>query len=418
MDSILKKTKDFILRLSMNPTDNEDAHTGRIILVGGNLLGIAYASAVGVYFFVRNDILGGMVLMVFVILSILGQILATMGKIRLRWWSGYMGLCILGCQFVLTIVRGGFAESGYSLPIWGLTAPLVALVTFKPRQAAYWMLGYLACVSAIYALTPYLPTNDHFTPREINFFTFTTIVLGSGFIFGFLIFFILQRNEALRLLSIEQEKSESLLLNILPQKIATQLKNEAGIIVNHFPSASILFADVVNFTPMSAQMTPNELVELLDEVFSRFDALVEKYGLEKIKTIGDCYMVAAGVPTSREDHAQALTLMALEIQDYVEHNLFRGKQIHFRIGINSGPVVAGVIGRKKFIYDLWGDTVNTASRMESHGVPGIIQITEATYNLIKNQFPCEPRGVITVKGKGEMKIWHVAPQTFNTGTIG
>jgi guanylate cyclase len=173
---------------------------------------------------------------------------------------------------------------------------------------------------------------------------------------------------------------------------------------------SILFADVVNFTPMSALMTPVELVELLNEVFSYFDTLVDKYRLEKIKTIGDCYMVAAGVPRSRSDHAHVLTHMALEVQAYFSGREFWGRQLAFRIGINSGPVVAGVIGHRKFIYDLWGDAVNTASRMESHGVGGQIQITQATYELIKNDFICEPRDLVNVKGKGEMEVWHVVGQ--------
>jgi len=154
-------------------------------------------------------------------------------------------------------------------------------------------------------------------------------------------------------------------------------------------------------------MTPVELVELLNDVFCHFDVLVEKYGLEKIKTIGDCYMVAAGVPRSRPDHAHILTRMAIEVRDHFAHNQFRGKHLAFRIGINSGPVVAGVIGNMKFAYDLWGDAVNTASRMESHGVPGQIQITRATYELIKDEFLCEPRGPVSVKGKGEMEVWQV-----------
>jgi guanylate cyclase len=150
-------------------------------------------------------------------------------------------------------------------------------------------------------------------------------------------------------------------------------------------------------------------VELLNEIFTRFDALVEKYGLEKIKTVGDCYMVASGVPRPRPDHAQALARLALEMRDYLSRTTFpTNRPVNFRIGLNSGPVLAGVIGRKKFIYDLWGDAVNTASRMESHGAGGVVQITRATYELIKDEFVCEPRGTVNVKGKGEMEVWQVA----------
>ena len=208
-----------------------------------------------------------------------------------------------------------------------------------------------------------------------------------------------------------RQQADELLLNILPESIAEKLKiNPTQTIAQDFANVSVLFADVVNFTPMSATMSPTELVNLLDEVFSYFDTLVEKYELEKIKTIGDCYMVAAGVPEVRIDHARVITLLGLEMQDYVSLHDFQGHRLSFRIGINSGSVVAGVIGRRKFIYDLWGDAVNTASRMESHGKANNIQITRSTYELIEGEFLCESQGLIYVKGKGEMEVWHVLGQ--------
>jgi guanylate cyclase len=220
-----------------------------------------------------------------------------------------------------------------------------------------------------------------------------------------LIYFVQQRN-------IFQEKSENLLLNILPKEIAKILKNESRTIADHYEEASILFADMVNFTPMSAEMTPVAMVELLNEIFTQFDELVEKYDLEKIKTVGDCYMVAAGVPRRRGDHAQALARLALEMRDFIrKHEFNASRPVDFRIGINSGPVLAGVIGRKKFIYDLWGDAVNIASRMESHGTGGAIQITRATYEIIKDEFECEWHGTVNVKGKGEMEVWHIKGKT-------
>ena len=153
---------------------------------------------------------------------------------------------------------------------------------------------------------------------------------------------------------------------------------------------------------------PAQVVGVLDDLFSHFDILAERHGLEKIKTIGDCYMVAAGVPTPRPDHARALALMALDMIEAMGSGGAMGDlEMELRIGINSGPVVAGVIGRKRFLYDLWGDAVNTASRMESHGTAGHIQITRATYELLKDEFECEPRGRVTIKGKGEMETWYV-----------
>jgi guanylate cyclase len=204
----------------------------------------------------------------------------------------------------------------------------------------------------------------------------------------------------------EQARSEALLLNILPQPIAERLKAAAQPIADDFAAASVVFADVVDFTPLAQRLPPAEMVGILDQLFSRFDALVERHGLEKIKTIGDCYMAAAGVPSPDVDHARKAALLALEMRQLLATSTTAGLPgLQLRIGINSGPVVAGVIGTKRFLYDLWGDAVNTASRMESHGVPGEIQITRATYELVQDEFVCEPRGTIDVKGKGPMETW-------------
>ena len=187
-----------------------------------------------------------------------------------------------------------------------------------------------------------------------------------------------------------------------------RLKAEPLTIADQFTSASILFADVVDFTRHSEHLSPAEVVGALDHLFSHFDMLAERYEVEKIKTIGDAYMVAAGVPSPRPDHAQALALMALDMVEAVRSSDGVGDLgLELRVGINSGPVVAGVIGRKRFLYDLWGDAVNTASRMESSGTPGRIQITRATHDLIRAEFVCEPRGTISVKGKGEMETWYL-----------
>jgi adenylate cyclase len=210
------------------------------------------------------------------------------------------------------------------------------------------------------------------------------------------------------LLGRERERSDMLLLNILPESIAERLKQHPSVIAEHFEQVTVLFADILNFTPLSARISPGEVVALLNDVFSRFDQLAERHGLEKIKTIGDAYMVASGLPTPRPDHAQAAAAMALDmLQALAAYNRGRSEPLQIRIGLNSGPVVAGVIGTKKFIYDLWGDTVNTASRMESHSDADAIQITRATYELVCDQFACAPRGTISVKGKGQMQVWHI-----------
>ncbi|MBD2296551.1 adenylate/guanylate cyclase domain-containing protein [Anabaena sphaerica FACHB-251] len=204
----------------------------------------------------------------------------------------------------------------------------------------------------------------------------------------------------------EQEKSERLLLNILPAEIAQQLKQEQSPIANRFDEVTILFADLVNFTGLAAQISPIELVNSLNQIFSSFDRLAEFYGLEKIKTIGDAYMVVGGLPTPRSDHAIAVAQMALDMQQSIsQFKTATGQSFQLRIGINTGSVVAGVIGLKKFSYDLWGDAVNLASRMESHGVVGKIQVSETTYLHLKDEYELEKRGEIQVKGRGEVTTY-------------
>jgi adenylate cyclase len=200
--------------------------------------------------------------------------------------------------------------------------------------------------------------------------------------------------------------NEDLLNNVLPKTIAARLKKNEPTIADGFQNASILFADLTGFTRLSLKLKPDDLVEMLDTIFSRFDDLVDQYGLEKIKTIGDEYMVASGIPIPREDHAQALANFALAMRDSLaEYTEANGIDLQMRVGLNSGPVVAGVIGKRRFLYDLWGDSVNTASRMESHGIPGEIQVSEATRDLLDDQFTFIDRGLIEIKGKGPMQTY-------------
>ena len=286
-------------------------------------------------------------------------------------------------------------------PLLGLPFRSEILVTMITMVVYFWTAVFMQDMLSSTTSTAFLAIN--------SFFFFGATMIGiAGAYFGE----INNRRDFLLRLAIDQERarSESLLLNILPAPVADRLKRNEKV-ADYYESASILFADIVNFTPLSSTLTPSQLVELLNQVFSYFDSLVEKYGVEKIKTIGDCYMAAAGVPTPRPDHASVLTMMALEIQAYVADNSFLdGKKLSFRLGINSGPLVAGIIGSRKFIYDLWGDSVNTASRMESHGADGVIQITRSTYDLIEELFLCEPGGRVLVKGKGEMEVFQVVGQ--------
>jgi len=307
---------------------------------------------------------------------------------------------------------GGFLGAG-GVGLWGILAPLGALVFGGVRDGVRWFAAFVVVflasglVGEAWRGLPLTPAWFNTTMLALN------VVVASVIVFTLLAIFAQQRGEALAALRTEQDKAENLLLNILPKSIAEKLKAESQTIADQFDAASILFADVVDFTPLSERLPAAEVVGILDHLFSHFDELADRHGLEKIKTIGDCYMVAAGVPAPRPDHARAMAQMALEMTEAMRSEDGVGHLgLELRIGINSGPVVAGVIGRKRFLYDLWGDAVNTASRMESSGTPGRIQVTRATYELLEDEFRFEPRGRVEVKGKGEMETWYlVGPKT-------
>jgi guanylate cyclase len=365
---------------------------------------IAAGAAWGIAYIALGETLAGMIPLSYAIVSLLSFVLFALTR-RYRPYRFSQLALILLLPFLLQLALGGYV-SGSAVVFWSFISPLGALLFAEPRRAPRWLLAYLGLLILGGLLQPILrPANTIPQSLMIAFFILN-IGTVSSIAFVLLIYFIRQKDAALRLLRLEQERSEGLLLNILPKEIAEILKERPGIIAQRFEEASILFADMVGFTPLSARMAPQEMVELLNETFSFYDSLVEKYGLEKIRTIGDNYMVASGVPRHRADHAQALAAMALEMSRYLEGSGSLAKEgLQFRMGINSGPVVAGVIGRKKFQYDVWGPAVNTASRMESQGVPGKIQITQATYALLKDEFVCERRGPIEVKGVGVVETW-------------
>ncbi len=276
---------------------------------------------------------------------------------------------------------GGFLPSG-GVGLWGVLAPLGALVFLDVRQAIRWFVAFVF-VFLLLGIAGEVLFPDADLPIWFTSTMLALNVIGTGsIVFTLLATFANQRNAALAALRVEQQKSESLLMNILPSSIAERLKAANEPIADHFASASILFADVVDFTPLAQRLPPAEVVGILDQLFSRFDALVERHGLEKIKTIGDCYMAAAGVPDPLPDHARKTALLALDMRDTVATSALAGQ--------------SGV-----------GDAVNTASRMESQSTPGEIQITRATYELLKDEFVCRRRGTILVKGKGEMETWYL-----------
>jgi adenylate cyclase len=396
----------FLAGIGADPTDDDDTRAGKALLVLISVLILPVALLWAILYLSFGSPVGWVPLAYFA--TLLAAILVFARTRNFGQLLVVSQVAILLAPTLSMIPLGGFLAAG-GVGLWGILAPLGALVFSDVRNAARWYVAWLVVFlgSGIAgelwgAESPTVPEWFTSTMLALN------VAVGGTIVFTLLALFAAQRRNALAALRVEQAKAESLLLNILPRSIADKLKAEPQRIADQFSSASILFADVVDFTPLSERLPPEEVVGLLDHLFSHFDVLAERHGLEKIKTIGDCYMVAAGVPTPRPDHARALALMALDMQaamgsvDEVGH-----LGLELRIGINSGPVVAGVIGRKRFLYDLWGDAVNTASRMESHGTSGRIQITGATRELLEDEFVCEPRGAIPIKGKGEMEAWYL-----------
>ena len=326
----------------------------------------------------------------------LGISIAALTLVRRRW-----PLAVLLVSFALLMAY-------YLLDYPGIQAAVPLSVALATAMAAGHR-GWVFAIVGWFVLAPVVFRLVYDPVRPLRVFG---EVLTDALLFGAVLALgeVLSSRRDLRrehaLLVAERERSERLLRNVLPDPIATRLKESTDRIAEAYPEATVLFADIAGFTELSEGMDPADVVEILDTLFTRFDVLARERGLEKIKTIGDAYMVAAGVPVPRVDHAEAVADMALVVLDEVALTTTKdGRRLGIRIGIDSGPVVAGVIGKEKFAYDLWGDTVNTASRMESSGVPGRIQVTHNTYERLVGAFRFERRGSIVVKGKGAMQTY-------------
>jgi class 3 adenylate cyclase len=331
------------------------------------------------------------------------------------YWLSNLWMLAMNITILAMIATAQQSEVAFSFYPIGLMLVLICGYVSSGHLWYATAQGWLAVIG--YMLVGILDQRMLAAPStSLNFFTLNFFIVGLNII-GMVLGYVLERTNRLaflqRLVISKQNReaeelrveSERLLLNVLPASIAERLKR-GEVVADHFDEASILFADIEGFTPYSADKAPTEVVKILNQIFSAFDKLTEKDGLEKIKTIGDAYMVVSGLPTPRLDHLEVLANMALDMQAIMErfhrNGLFDFK---LRIGINTGPVVAGIIGFKKFSYDLWGDTVNVASRMESFGIPGEIQVTKEVYRLLKQKFSFQKRGYVNIKGKGEMFVY-------------
>ena len=330
---------------------------------------------------------------------------------------------MLVLPFALQWSLGGFVN-GSAVAAWAGITPVLAYL-FGVRTYV-WLFGFISllAVSGVFETT--LARSAPHIETGVQTGMFVLDLAGPAIVaFLALLYFATERDRAQaalvhehRLLEAEQARSERLLLNILPAPIADQLRDHAETIAESQPEVTVLFADIVGFTPLAQDLGPEALVDLLNEVFLAFDDLAQAAGLEKIKTIGDAYMVVGGLPTPRPDHLTAVLVLAIAMFDAITKvKTPQGRPLELRIGIDTGPVVAGVIGRHKFSYDVWGDTVNTASRMESHGVVGRIHVTERVARAAEARFDFEPREPIAIKGKGAMTTFllvNAKPQLTNT----
>ncbi len=310
-------------------------------------------------------------------------------------------VCIIYIPACIQWSIGGLFDSGFILA-WAFCGPMTALTFLSRRQSLVWLGAYLANVVVTVAANEYFSLHGQPVTDGVRMaFFLMNLSISSIVVYLFADYFV-------RTAVAERARANSLLLNILPSSIAKRLKQQEHSISDEFNDVSVLFADIVGFTQLSATMTPSDLLDLLNDVFSRFDRLAAKHGLEKIKTIGDAYMAVGGLPDPMTEHALATTMLAMDmLKELRELNVARGLDLSVRIGIHTGPVIAGVIGRQKFSYDVWGDTVNTASLMESYGVPDRIQISVKTYERIRDTFSCEDRRLVDVKAKGDIQTYLV-----------
>jgi len=295
----------------------------------------------------------------------------------------------------LAIWLGGLGPSG-GVMMWTLIVPFAATM-FALRWRTLYFVGVAAATFAVY-LVP-RPEAAVLSARELNFHYAFNMIGFTGFLFMSIRYFVTRIDQ-------EKARAEELLRRTLPAPIVKRLKRGETQIADHLASVTVVFADIVGFTPLAARLAPAEVVALLDDIFTRFDALAAEHGVEKIKTIGDAYMAVAGAPEPRADHAARAARMALAMRDHVRSLAqSRDIQLAMRIGLHTGEAVAGVIGTARFAYDLWGDTVNTASRMESHGQPNEIQLSAATRDALGTAFTTRERGTIEVKGRGPLTTY-------------
>lgn len=398
MLAALRRLRDRILRIGTQPLDRPDDRLRKEALLLTSVAITVLATVWVVMLLALERPLSAAIPFAYQVVSVVGlAYLARRRDFNLYRFSQLGSMLVL--PFILQWSLGGFVNSS-AVMIWAFSAPVAALVLYGTRQAAAWFGGYLALTVVSGLIDPTISAGAVPLPENLRLLFFVLNIAALSFVaYAVLQYFVAARERA-------QQETDRLLHNILPLQIADRLRAGEQRIADDHAAVTVLFADVVGFTPMAREAGAREVIDLLDQLFTRFDSVADRYGLEKIKTIGDAYMAVAGAPDARADHVRAAADMALAMLDETAQcSLTLRRSLAIRIGIHTGPAMAGVIGRRKFAYDLWGDAVNVASRMESHGVAGRIHVTGAVEEALRGEYLFEGRGSVDVKGLGEMRTF-------------
>lgn len=399
----LEKIFTQIALIGATPGDSEEIRLQKSLLVICAFPFIFAGIGWGILYILFGEKMAGIIPLSYSVISLFSIIyFGVTRKFQVFRFSQLLFILLL--PFALMLALGGFVN-GSAVISWGLISPLGAMLFDKQSNAPRWLLAFISLLIISSVLQPWLRVQSNLTTGQINLFFVMNFIGVGSLIFLMVYYFVGKKN-------FFQARSEALLLNILPQEIAEELKVKGIAEAKHFDHVTVMFTDFKNFTQISEKLSPSELVAEIDTCFKAFDIITDKYNLEKIKTIGDSYMAAGGLPAPNKTNAADAVNASIEIQKFMHRHtrqkIREGKEVfELRIGIHTGPVVAGIVGVKKFAYDIWGDTVNIASRMESSGEAGKINISGSTYDLVKDKFTCTHRGKIQAKNKGEIDMYFV-----------
>lgn len=398
-----EKTFARIAMIGAMQSDSQEIKLQKSLLVICSFPFIFAGAGWGVMYILFGEKLAGIIPLSYSFISLISVTYFALSR-RFRFFRFSQLLLILLLPFALMLSLGGFVN-GSAVILWGLISPLGAMLFDKKSNAPYWLLAFVSLVAISVILSPLLRVQNNLTPAQINlFFAFNFIAAGC-LIFMMVYYFVGQ-------IIFFQARSEGLLLNILPKAIAEELKATGSAEAKQFDSVTVMFTDFKNFTRIAEKLSPVQLVSEINIIFKAFDNIINKHNIEKIKTMGDSYMCVGGLPIANKTHAYDVVSATMDIQLFMQQHLrkrnMEGKEpFEIRIGVHTGPVVAGIVGDRKFAYDIWGDTVNVASRMESSGEAGKINISGSTYELVKDKFNCIYRGKVQAKNKGEIDMYFV-----------